>query len=1014
MKNNTTQPRTLPDVEAIDAMVLAVEDYLKQLKHVRTQVQNNSQPSSATTSRRRKKITPEITEDIRSALATQVQSVIERAQTILVSLSPPPLNANTAQPNPTGDRSPIAHDRTARNDKKSAQELSSRPGSTKNRRTPVTKRVQFSQGRRHSEDTNEEEDAEETAQDLRMNANEKDAAADGDSGTSLAQGHNESSSILPPSAIDQPENHSTRAVSIVPDGICELSDLGLYTVPTLEKHIAQDGVQRTGICHLRVSDFSLKNSNLDVHHIQDANRTTTRLKYNTVSLDRPGIMKIYSDSAVPPTVPCSTFTQTPRVEYTHSELEAIYESFCNANSTSTPQWYVIGPSKEVLGEQYRDFNLLSPGPYLQQCLTTVIEGVNSTYVYASYSQGQTATAMHYEDCHWGSINLMLYGAPKLWLSVEPADNKALEDGLRKLFPESTYTCSQRVRHLDVLLAPSVLRQLGVKYHVKACYPGELIFTTQATYHQIINMGANVATAINFMDSKTPPYPMDYIFCSSRICGVTESIGLHHFRSNKRSRREEIAFQSLPRKKSCQSAPLLDLVQLQHYSLGLGEQLFHELERKSPANILVSILSKQTVRRLSRLLYAQRLEHYNEFKSPTAETSLSTPTRQAAAHHRAAKSSLEHADLSLLHERVNTHAYVQLIEIQKGHRETLGSELITEILTEQKVPSTPDTRRAFIRDLSTGRKWLSLCKVLGPGLLALLPLRSEDPYRLSSSALLKMSDTEITAFNNLVTGLMTESRYKKTLEILCAIANGLVERIAYSALFQYGLVDPSNMEEDLGYDAKWLTSTTRLLSKDQGFDLQATLSSLRPHPYLSQNKPANRQTDPTLTPEASAPCSQAIPTQRCMCVRLLRLDQCRTHIQPMDRQTSVRSCVALNAGESIGELTGMLYHTDHKHCSGTFCALSWPEKPLESICHLHWEDFGNWVRLVPYSCDPCAEFTLQIVGCRLRVMLKAKSDIAANSNISADWRTLPGQTESKLQQCIRCEGPCSSLALSSHG
>ncbi|KAF2024845.1 JmjC domain-containing histone demethylation protein 3D, partial [Setomelanomma holmii] len=347
------------------------------------------------------------------------------------------------------------------------------------------------------------------------------------------------------------------------------------------------------MCHLRLQGFCLQSFEFDPHSVQDAKRTTTKLKYNTASFIQPGVMNIISNkrsNKVAQPKYCPNVMNATIKEYSDAQLEAMFESFCQPDSADgRPLWYLIGTSQEVFGEQCRYSDLLTPGPYMQQSLNAVIDGVNSSYIYASYSEGQTATAMHNEDCHWFSINLMLHGNPKLWLSVEPESNKKLEAGLEAMFPGSMTGCSQWIRHLSVLLAPSVLKKLGVRYHIKACYPGELVFTTPTSYHQIINMGANMAEAINLMDSKIPACPDGYVLCSSRICNVDDSVGVHHFRSNKRRWQEE-ADNEKPHKKSRDNVAILDIVELQRYSLQVQEHLFHRLARKSSASVLVSVLT----------------------------------------------------------------------------------------------------------------------------------------------------------------------------------------------------------------------------------------------------------------------------------------------------------------------------------------------------------------------------------------------------------------------------------------
>jgi hypothetical protein len=1022
MRANTTQHKTPSNVENL---LDELEDYINLFKVIKMEVLHTFQPASTSTSSRLKESTDKAQARVVSDVTMKIKSFISKANTFLELLSQ---HSNTTNASATANEDATANDAIANEDATGNQSLvrRSRRSLNKNTRmarektkqtTILNQRLRSNNAQQHlEEDTNEDDDEDE---DDNETIPERQIIADrheGDqAGGRLSRKHNPSNDAIPPSEPDQSGTNSADVVFTVRTGMCELMDLGRHTVPTLEKFVRLGDVQRTGMCHLQVSGFSLEDLDFDPRQVQDASRTATQIKCNTTSFMQTGIMTISSHSTVPPTEPCPAFTDAPRIKYSDGQLVDIFESFCTPETTSRPQWYLIGPTEEVLGERYHNLDLLNSGPYMEQTLNAVIEGVNSTYIYASYSQGQTATAMHCEDCHWGSVNLMLCGAPKLWLSVEPESNKVLEAGLSGLFPEKMTACSQRVRHLDVFLAPSLLRQLGVKYHIKACYPGELIFTTLPTYHQIINMGANMAAATNFMDRETPGCPKDYVLCSRGICGFTNSVGPRHFRSPKRSWSEDMATESPSSKKNCNKVTTAELGQLQRYNLGLSEHIFHTLVPKGPASILASILSRPAVITLVKLLSMQRLEHYHEPEKSIAHPSSSQDfARKAAAYHHAAKSSLDQADLSLLCERVNAYIYACVLEEKKDGRQQLTSDLVTAILKEQKIVATAKTRQNLLRDFSIKKKWLSFCKILGPGLLALLPLQSISPYHLSKSTITKMTEDDIAMFNKLLMEIMEDSKVKKILESLCAIADGLVKRITYNTIWQYGLTDTGNIGADFEYHSEWVHGNIFVLSEDGHFDLEDALSALTPRPYLIQNRLAQEQldcrsiTDPTLIPKAKVSCTRAAATERCACMRPLSFNLCRRCTESSNKRPTIRSCVTFTAGDTIGELTGMLYSTEHENCSGTFCALSWPDQLDSSIGHLHWEDFGNWVRLVPHSCDPCAEFAPRIEGCRLRIMLDAKTAIARNAHITVDWRLLSGYAGDKLQQCICCKGPCSKL------
>jgi hypothetical protein len=987
----------------VDAVVSILEGLLKRLKHLQKQNgSRSSQRASTTTS----------TTDVRLQLATAARSIITEVQTVLKSLDlphslqdvdaipdvPPSLRRSGRQQSTREEQQPEAYGYNTE-------------------RKPKKRRLRSARKDASTEVDGEDEDGEDTnSEDANSevtngeNANSEDVQQKNAKANDVAsKDYDKPGNVTLPLGTDQPD---TYAVPSALDGTCQSLDLGSYTVPTLEKFVYDDKVQRTGMGHLCVSDFSLQAFDLDLSRIQDPNSTTAQFKCNKSSWSAPGVMTISSEDVLPPNQPRPTFTNTSRAEYSGSQLEQIFESYCTPGTPSRPHCYLIGSAEEVFGERFRNFDILTPGPHMQQALRddTIIEGVNTTYIYASVSQDQTATAMHYEDCQWGSVNLVLSGAPKLWLSIEPAYTKQFEDGLRDIYSSMT-PCSQQVRHLSALFAPSFLQRLGVKYNITACSSGELIFTTGATYHQVINTGPNIAAAVNFMDRNTPICPPDYVFCSMARCKTTDSMAAKHLRTTKRSPPEEMTSEICKRNR--QSTTTYELSQLQHFSLKLGEDLLSALVPKSPAAILASILSKQAFIRLVRLLSAQRLEHYHELYSFADQTHSSNFARQAAAYHCVAKTSLEHADLCLLRARVNTYAYVRLIEQKKGDAERLDSTEVSKILAEQKIDDTLKTRQTFKHDFSTRRKWLSLCRILGPGLLALLPLQSGPPYHLSASTFMKITETNIAEFNHLVTEVMRTSKHKETLQHLCSIADGLVRRIIQDTHFRFGLIEPSCNEANFEYHCEWLDGTICQPPENGDLDLEHTLASLKPRPYLSQSQPAKElyhtsqqsPTNPTLIPDASLACKQA--TEGCACLDPSRLNLCRISICPPE--ILIRSCAVFSAEEAIGELTGLLHKTEHKDCSGTYCALSWPGTSGDSPTHLHWDTSGNWVRRVRHSCNPNAAFAVQVIGCRLRVILKAKTTIATNSEITADWSILPGQLESKLQQCIQCEAPCFSLA-----
>jgi hypothetical protein len=208
---------------------------------------------------------------------------------------------------------------------------------------------------------------------------------------------------------------------------------------------------------------------------------------------------------------------------TDAECREVFNDFCR-HPPKSPLWYLIGPM-DMLEEDKRPSPLLSAGPWMRSRLVRDIDGISTSYLYISCPEEMTATSMHFEDCAWLSANVLLCGKPKLWLCVEPDSNTVLIAALEAMYAGRIRDCSQKVRHLDTLIPRTLLDQWGVKYHIKACYPGEIIFTMPGAYHQIINMGANMAEAINFVLEDTVTFPPEYVFCHTKHCQKVSPISL---------------------------------------------------------------------------------------------------------------------------------------------------------------------------------------------------------------------------------------------------------------------------------------------------------------------------------------------------------------------------------------------------------------------------------------------------------------------------------------------------------
>ncbi len=137
-----------------------------------------------------------------------------------------------------------------------------------------------------------------------------------------------------------------------------------------------------------------------------------------------------------------------------------------------------------------------------------LPGIHTPYAYLSW--GGSISTLHYRDAGLASMNLLMAGAAKLWLYIFRADNDLLE---QKLQSYGLSSCSQRVRHLNVAISPALLELWGVRYGLRLCRKGQMIVAQPYTYHQVLNLGPNLAEAVNFAPDDCWEVPQDYQFCA---------------------------------------------------------------------------------------------------------------------------------------------------------------------------------------------------------------------------------------------------------------------------------------------------------------------------------------------------------------------------------------------------------------------------------------------------------------------------------------------------------------------
>jgi jumonji domain-containing protein 2 len=112
-------------------------------------------------------------------------------------------------------------------------------------------------------------------------------------------------------------------------------------------------------------------------------------------------------------------------------------------------------------------------------------------------------AWHTEDADLYSINYLHTGAPKSWYCVPPAARARFESAAAAYFPQLARSCPAFLRHKDIMISPTVLRQHGIPFTCAVQRAGEFVVNTAGAYHCGFNHGFNVAEAVNFA---TPSWP----------------------------------------------------------------------------------------------------------------------------------------------------------------------------------------------------------------------------------------------------------------------------------------------------------------------------------------------------------------------------------------------------------------------------------------------------------------------------------------------------------------------------
>ncbi|CAL8076080.1 unnamed protein product [Orchesella dallaii] len=129
-----------------------------------------------------------------------------------------------------------------------------------------------------------------------------------------------------------------------------------------------------------------------------------------------------------------------------------------------------------------------------------VDGVHTLYVFGG--QKKTLFPLHDEDNKMESINVNMYGADKWWDVVIPKDSDKLRSACQGLKAElqlhtREVLCEDFLQHKNILLTDAFFKKHGIRYHRVRQQAGTMMIIGPDTYHQGVNLGENIAIAVNF-------------------------------------------------------------------------------------------------------------------------------------------------------------------------------------------------------------------------------------------------------------------------------------------------------------------------------------------------------------------------------------------------------------------------------------------------------------------------------------------------------------------------------------
>lgn len=156
------------------------------------------------------------------------------------------------------------------------------------------------------------------------------------------------------------------------------------------------------------------------------------------------------------------------------------------------------------------YNCTRSPPGVESCLNTMssnldtsrnprvcdVPGINIPMFYVGDTD--SITAMHVEDGLSDSVNVLHAGNDKLWIVIVKSDYTRLNKEVSAVMKaeETVDLCDFSIHHKNIVLTPALPDSHEIRYKFVTQRAGDMLYVGHDVPHQVVNVGLNVAEAVN--------------------------------------------------------------------------------------------------------------------------------------------------------------------------------------------------------------------------------------------------------------------------------------------------------------------------------------------------------------------------------------------------------------------------------------------------------------------------------------------------------------------------------------